>query len=131
MSTQQGQGQTVIYNIPAVTLTGYKPVGQDQLPWQVEHSPDLESAQHCPQGNPREGLESSLGYPPVPMPVCSLRGWYLEQSNPLATPSLAVVRRDELLNPLRGFFFILQKSLRAIPIVYKRIGYFFSFFLLY
>lgn len=32
-------------------LTWYKPVGQDWLPWQAEHRPDLESPQHCPQGN--------------------------------------------------------------------------------
>lgn len=37
MSTQQGQGQTVIYNIPAVGLTWYKAAEQDQLSWQAEH----------------------------------------------------------------------------------------------
>jgi len=117
-----------IYNIPAIIFTWYKPAGQDLLPWWAEHSPDLESPQHCSQRNPRQGSKSSLAYRPVPMPVCSLKGWYLEQRDPLIIPSLTVVRRDELLNLSRGFFFILQKSLTAIPIVCKMIGYFFQLF---
>lgn len=65
------------------------------------------------------------------MPICSLRGWYLEQGDLLATPFLTVVRRDELLNPLMVFFFTLQITLRDIPIIYKKMGFFFRFFFLY
>lgn len=109
MSTQQGQGWEAIYNIPAITLTWYKPAGQDQLPWQAEHSPDVESPQHCLQENPREGSEISLMYQ-FAVPVCSLWGWYLEQSDPLATPSLTVVRR---VKPTEGIFLYPTKIFKG------------------
>lgn len=123
VSTQQGQGWEAIYNIPAITLTWYKPAGQDQLPWQAKHSPDVESPQHCPQGNPREGSEISLMY------QFALYGdgtW--SRVIPWLHPPLLW---SEELNPLRGFFFILQKSLRAMLILYKRIRFVLSFFFLY
>lgn len=47
---------------------------------------------------------------------------------PRVEHSITAARRDELLNTLRRFFFILQKSLRAILMVLKKIGFLSAFF---
>lgn len=60
--------------------------------------------------------------------ICASASLLSKGMVPRAEHSITAARRDELLNSLRRFFFILQKSLKAIKkdwIFFSAVGFFF------
>lgn len=117
-----GHGQTAISNISAITLTWHKLVGQEQLPgcWTLSWDGAIPA---LPSREPRRGTRKQPS-----VPTCANASLLSKGMVPRVEHSITAARRDELLNTLRRFFFILQKSLRAILMVLKKIGFLSAFF---